>query len=117
MGISHVEAVVSGPSGRQAKVRFLVDGGATYSVLPAATWQDLGLEAQGPMDFSLADGTLITRQVSECLFEYDGVRRHSPVVLGEGSDEAILGVVTLENLGLVFNPFDRTLRPMKMMLA
>jgi hypothetical protein len=26
-------------------------------------------------------------------------------------------VITLENLGLVLNPFDRTLRPMRAMLA
>jgi predicted aspartyl protease len=117
MGITYVDAVVSGPSGRRAKLRLLVDSGATYSVLPTPTWQDLGLEPQGAVDFPLADGTLITRQVSECLWDYEGVRRHSPVVLGEGADEAILGVVTLENLGLVFNPFDRTLRPMRMMLA
>jgi hypothetical protein len=38
-------------------------------------------------------------------------------VLGEPGDEALLGVVTLENLGLVLNPFDRTLRPMRAMLA
>ncbi len=41
---------------------------------------------------------------------------HSPVILGEPSDEALLGVVTLEILGLVFNPFNRTLQPMRMLL-
>jgi len=117
MGITHVQAVVSGPSGLQKKVRFLVDSGATYSVLPTAVWQALGLEPQSVMDFSLADGTLITRQVSECLFELENVRRHSPVVLGEGADAAILGVVTVGNLGLVLNPFDRSLRPMRMLMA
>jgi len=35
---------------------------------------------------------------------------HTPVILGEEDDEALLGVVTLEILGLVFNPFKRTLR-------
>jgi hypothetical protein len=40
------------------------------------------------------------------------------VVLGEaGDDQALLGVVTLENLGVVFNPFSRTLHPMRMFLA
>jgi hypothetical protein len=31
--------------------------------------------------------------------------------------QALLGVVTLDILGLVFNPFDRTLRPMRMLLS
>jgi len=35
---------------------------------------------------------------------------------GEPGDEALLGVVTLEILGLVFNPFNRTLQPMRMLL-
>jgi predicted aspartyl protease len=39
------------------------------------------------------------------------------VVLGEDGDEALLGVVTLEILGLVFNPFDRTLQPMRMLMC
>ena len=41
---------------------------------------------------------------------------HTPVILGEPGDEALLGVVTLEILGLVFNPFNRTLQPMRMLL-
>ena len=45
------------------------------------------------------------------------VEGHTPVILGEESDEALLGVVTLEILGLVFNPFNRTLQPMKMLLV
>jgi len=32
-------------------------------------------------------------------------------------DEALLGVVTLEILGLVLHPFNRTLQPSRMLLA
>jgi hypothetical protein len=32
-------------------------------------------------------------------------------------DEALLGVVTLEVLGLVLDPFNRALQPMRMSLA
>jgi hypothetical protein len=39
------------------------------------------------------------------------------VVLGEPGDAAVLGVVTLEILGLVLNPFTRTLQPMRMRLV
>ena len=42
---------------------------------------------------------------------------HTPVILGEPDDEALLGVVTLEELGLLFHPFSRTLHPMRAMLA
>ena len=40
------------------------------------------------------------------------------MVLGKpGDDEALLGVVTLEILGLVLDPFRRTLEPMRMLLV
>ena len=39
------------------------------------------------------------------------------MILGEPGDEPLLGVVTIEILGLVLNPFKRTLEPMRMLLA
>ncbi len=117
MGITFIDALVSGPSGRQRSVRFLVDSGATYSLLPHAVWTDLGLEPTRTITAVLADGTTIDRGVSECLFRLDLGSGHSPVILGEPGDEALLGSVTLENLGLVLNPFTRTLHPMRMLLA
>ena len=42
---------------------------------------------------------------------------YTPVILGESGDEALIGVVTLEIRGLVFNPFSRTLQQMRMHLA
>jgi predicted aspartyl protease len=67
--------------------------------------------------FRLADGTPVERQISECHISLPQGDGHTPVILGESGDEALLGVVTLEILGLVFNPFSRTLNPMRMMLA
>ena len=46
-----------------------------------------------------------------------GGEGHTPVILGEPGDEALLGVVTLEILGLVLDSFKRTLRPMRALLA
>jgi hypothetical protein len=64
-----------------------------------------------------ADDTPIERQASECDILLPQGEGHTPVILGEGDDQALLGVVTLEILGLVFNPFFRTLQPMKGLLA
>jgi predicted aspartyl protease len=69
------------------------------------------------MDFTLADGTKISRKVSECFISLPQGEGHTPVILGEDGDEPLLGVVTLEILGLIFNPFNRTLQPMRSMLA
>jgi hypothetical protein len=48
---------------------------------------------------------------------HDGRRRASPVIFGVRGDSPLLGVVTLEALGYVLDPFRRELRPLKMILA
>ncbi len=116
MGITYIEGVARGPHGKEETVRFLVDSGATYSLLPNPIWQAIELEPKRDVTFSLADGTTVQRPVSECYLVLPQGEGHSPVILGEPGDEALLGVVTLEILGLVFNPFNRTLQPMRMLL-
>lgn len=116
MRLAFVEGTVRGPDG-EASVRFLVDSGATYSLVPHEAWRTMGLEAKRTVTFTLADGTTVDRQVSECEILLPQGEGHTPVILGERGDEALLGVVTLEILGLVLNPFSRELQPMRMMLA
>ncbi len=117
MGITFIDGVARGPSGEEAEVTFLVDSGATYSLLPESVWRPIGLEATREMTFTLADGTRVERQISRCYLVLPQGEDYTPVILGEPGDEALLGVVTLEILGLVFNPFSRTLHPMRKMLA
>jgi predicted aspartyl protease len=117
IGLTSVEMAVSSENGTSLDVEFLVDSGAKYSVLPRKVWRKLRLSGQRTMVFILADGSMVRRQISECLFRYADVSVHSPVVLGHAKDFALLGVATLENVGLVLNPFERTLKPARMMLA
>jgi len=117
MGVTHVEGEVRGPEGKKAVVRFLVDSGASYSLLAEKDWHAIGLHPKRTVTFSLADGTEIERAVSECHITLPQGEAHTPVILGENDDEPLLGVVTLEILGLVLNPFNRTLQPMRMLLA
>ena len=116
MGITYIEGHLSGATGTQDSVRFLVDSGATYSLLPKSVWEPIGLKPKREMLFSLADGTLIHRPVSECHLVLPQDDAHTPVILGD-DDQVLLGVVTLDIFGLMFNQFNRTLQPMKVMLA
>lgn len=89
------------------------EGSGTMLTAPdEARWRP-----QRGMTFALADGTTVERSVSEAHLTLPQGQAHTPVILGEPNDQALLGVVTLEILGLVFNPFDRTLQPMHMLLA
>ena len=117
MGITYLNATVRGPTGIEADVNFLIDSGATYSLVPLKVWEAIDLSPKREMTFTLADGTTVERRISECYLVLPQGETHTPVILGEPDDEALLGVVTLEELGLLFNPFNRTLQPMRMMLA
>lgn len=117
MGVTYIDGEVRGNNGDVQPVHFLVDSGATYTLLPAVTWQALGLVAKRKATFRLADGTPVDREISECHITIPQGDGHTPVILGEEGDEPFLGVVTLEILGLVLNPFNRTLQPMRMLLV
>jgi clan AA aspartic protease len=116
MGVTYIEGRVTGPDG-SVPVRFLVDSGATYSLLAEDDWKGIGLEPKRVASFTLADGTRLERRISECHLQLPQGECHTPVILGERRDEPLLGVVTLEILGLVLNPFNRELLPMRMLLA
>src|SRR5439155_20142814 len=104
--------------GTEQRVRFLMDSGATYSLLPEAVLQRIGLTAKRELQFALADGSFVQRAVSECQITRQQAEGHTPVVLGAPGDaEPLLGVVTLENLGLVFDPFRRVLHPMRALMV
>ncbi len=100
-----------------ADVEFMVDSGAVYSLVPGKTLDEIGIEPYKEMSFFLADGTSIKRKVSTAYFEYENEGGAAQVIYGEEGDTPLLGATTLEALGLVLNPFTRTLHPMRMLLA
>jgi len=104
-------------SEKTAEVNFLVDSGAVYSLVPGKILDKLDIEPYKEMSFSLADGTVLKRKVCSAYFEYEGEGGPAPVVYGEEGDEPLLGATTLKSLGLVLNPFTRTLHPMRMLMV
>src|SRR5574337_223736 len=78
MGITYLEGVVTGPTGKQATIRFLVDTGATYTLLPARESSLIELLPKRTVGFTLADGTIIERKVSECHISLPQGEGHTP---------------------------------------
>ena len=119
MGLTYVWARVANPAkpGRAVRLKFLVDSGASYSVVPEAALRRLGIVPRSTRSFILADGTDIKRRMAGALFSFRGEEGLSPVIFGEKGDAALLGMVSLEALGLILDPLQRCLRPMPMMLA
>ena len=96
---------------------FLVDTGASFTVVPEEMAKKLSLKKDRVQRFSLADGSVMKRSLGFALVELDGQKSPSPVVIGEKGDSPLLGALTLEGMGLLVDPFSRKLRPMKLMLG
>jgi aspartyl protease family protein len=111
MGMTKVGLQVKNPRDPRKKFEgeFLVDSGATFTVVPAAVLRKLGIKPQGEERFVLADGKIIKRQVGNALYEYEGTERAAPVMFGEKGDSLLLGMFTLEALGLSLDPLKREL--------
>ena len=119
MGIAYLDLQVENPaaSDMSESVRGLIDSGAIYSAIPAATLERLGIEPKGEQAFTLADGSTIRRKKGVALFRYGDRFGGADVIFGEAGDSALIGVTTLEVLGLAFNPLARELYPLPMMMA
>lgn len=116
MGVTYVAATLRGPTNDEAQLPLLVDSGSQYTVLPRKVWQRLKLKPKRKARFSLADGTVVEREVSECDITLPMGDGHRPVVLGHAGDAPLLGAVTLAERGLMLNPFNRKLQPMRLMM-
>jgi clan AA aspartic protease len=119
MGITYATFKVkeSRKSIAEKQVDFMIDSGAVYSLVPGEILDALKIEPYKTLEFSLADGTKISRKVGDAYFEYNNNGGSAPVIYGEKGDTPLLGATTLEALGLVLNPFSRTLHPMQLLMA
>ena len=119
MGLTHVRVTIANPARprRSAAIRLLVDSGAMYSVVPATTLRRLGIEPHGSRRFILADGTEIKRKMGAATFRIGKNVGTSTVIFGERDDAALLGIVSLEDLGLMLDPLKRVLLPLPMLLG
>ena len=78
MGLTFVEANAKNLELRKEKtLSFFVDSGTTYTLLPLEVWQYLELSPIRRVDFILADGTKMQKDVSECFIELENVSGHS----------------------------------------
>jgi predicted aspartyl protease len=119
MGMTFVDVEIGNPADPDTTelVHFIVDSGATYSVVPGATLESLGIKPLTDETFVLANGDKIIRRKGVAIFKYMDRIGGSDVVFGEPGDENHLGVLTLESLGFALDPLRRELRNLPLMLA
>lgn len=92
---------------RTIALEFLVDSGATFSVVPKPILEDLNIMVRSERRFLLANGGTVKRNMGVALFRYGTVEAVSNVIFGAQSDSTLLGAHTLESLGMQLDPTAR----------
>ena len=110
MGETYAVLTLSGASATET-LRCLVDTGATFTKIPAALGQRLGLEVVREVNVELADGRVVARRLAIADAQLEGVRSPVLVTLAEDGAEPLIGVTTLENLGFKVDPIAERLEP------
>jgi len=87
--------------GETREVRLLVETGAFYSMVPHAILEELGIAPAYREKLRIADGRTVERDAGYAFLHYSD-RRPGPtiVVFAEPEDTLVIGVHTLEGLGL-----------------
>ena len=112
MHVGHIVVEAELSWKRAARVRVLVDTGATHSVLPSDLAARLGVVASPrPIRVELADGSHRSMRVGAVLVRLLGREAGDTALIARRGAEPVLGVEALEALGLTVDPRSRKLKP------
>ena len=89
---------------------FLVDTGATDSMVPAQELEKIGVKKEGKMSYELANGQVKEYSFGLVKIEFMGETTAGRVIFGEPECEPLLGVTALESVGIVVDPTNKTLK-------
>jgi len=95
----------------KAEVELLVDSGASYSIIGEDVLRKLEVRPLGERSFTLANGERIVRKIAGVQIRVGERTGLSPVIFGQVSDQPVLGVTALEELGLEVDPTTKVLKP------
>ena len=111
MGAIHVTVAIRNPAepDRVWEGLFLVDTGATDSLVPRQHLESIGLVPKGQRVYSLADSSEIRVGVAGGQIEFMGETTWGTVIFGEPDAEPLLGVTALESVGIDVDPRNGTL--------
>jgi len=113
MGLTHVTARISDLTGVTAnpfEAEFLVDTGAIDCMAPSEKLHAAGVRKEGKRVYELANGQPIEYEYGFARVAFFGDETVVQVIFGPPDTEPILGVVALENTGVVVDPVTRELK-------
>lgn len=110
MGTFSTNVDIGTPGGeRFVSIEAIVDTGASYSMFPRRTLEQLGIRPIDQDEFTLADGRKVKRDVAVASVRLDGRVRPTVCVVGDEGTKPLLGAITLEAFGLAADPVNRRL--------
>ncbi len=117
MGHVYVKLVLSNPADSQltAAVDALVDTGATSTVVPRVLADRLQLPVIGRLTVRTATGDEDLDN-SGAVVQINGRRAFNPILISDTIDKTLVGVITLEALGLSVDPKGRQLKEAEVLL-
>ncbi len=112
MGATHVTVRITNPADpdRFWEGLFLVDTGATDSLVPRPHLEAIGLEPKGRRVYELADGSELVVDVTVAEIEFMGEIVGGTVIFGEADTEPLLGLTALESVGIEVDPANQRLK-------
>ncbi len=112
MGTVTVTIQVGDHQGRQfEELDIIVDTGSTYTAVPRAMLQRLGVPVQRSMPSETADGRIVPVDIGQTIVRLEGIEFYTPVIFAGENEPNLLGVVTLEEAGLAVDPVNGRLIP------
>ena len=112
MGATHVTVTVRNPAEPEKTWAglFLVDTGATDSLVPRDHLEAIGLQPKAQRTYELTDGTELKMDITTADLEFMGEIVGATIVIGDPGAEPILGVTALESVGIEVDPHNQTLK-------
>ena len=112
MGTITVTIQVGDQQGDQfEELDIIVDTGSTYTAVPRAILERLGVSIQRSLPSETADGRIVPVDVGETTVRLEGLQFHTPVIFAEENEPTLLGMVTLGEAALAIDPVAGRLIP------
>ena len=89
---------------------FLVDAGATDSLVPRPHLESIGLRPKGRRVCELPDGREITMEITTADIEFMGEIVGGTILFGDTDAEPLLGTTALESAGIEIDPNNQRLK-------
>ena len=112
MSATHVTVTIQNPAkpDRSWEGLFLVDTGATDSLVPRPHLEAIGLKPKGQRVYELADGREIKMDITVGQIEFMGEFVGGTILFGDADTEPLLGVTALASVGIEVDPNTQRLR-------